>query len=235
MESHQNYNMIAFDLKTSSLESVRQFASKVIEIEPKIDVLVNSSERLIGKRLITKEGFERQFVENYLGINYWLFTYYCLGYITYAIIVGLFILIVYAMSKISGHFLLTNLLLDNLKRSSDGRVINVSDVLFHIGSIDFNDLSLKRGYNVFLAFARSKLAQVLFNRELAHRLQGSNVTTYALSPNCLRNWKPLHKHDGRHIFNDWFRRMSDPINGSQTILYLALTEDLKRESGYFYK
>lgn len=136
---------------------------------------------------------------------------------------------------ISGHFLLTNLLLDNLKRSSDGRVINVSDYLFHIGSIDFYDLSLKKGYNVFDAFARSKLAIVLFTRELAKRLEGTSVTAYTLSPNCLRNWKPLPRHDGRHIFNNWFQRISSPINGSQTILHLALKDDVKGESGYFYK
>lgn len=69
MEKHKNYQMIAFELNTSSLESVRQFAVKVSKSEPKIDLLVNACERLIGRRVITKEGFERQFVENYLGIE----------------------------------------------------------------------------------------------------------------------------------------------------------------------
>jgi hypothetical protein len=108
-------------------------------------------------------------------------------------------------------------------------------MLHHIGSIDFTDLNLTREYNLFLAYARSKLAQELFTRELADRLRETPVTVYALNTNIWRHWKPFPEEDWRHVFNDWFRKISDPINGSQTILYLAFEEDLKEETGYYYR
>jgi NAD(P)-dependent dehydrogenase (short-subunit alcohol dehydrogenase family) len=63
------FDVKALHLDLSSLESVRKFAKQVAKEEPKIDVLINSGERLVGKLVITDEGFEKQFVENYLGIH----------------------------------------------------------------------------------------------------------------------------------------------------------------------
>ncbi|XP_032101721.1 retinol dehydrogenase 12 isoform X3 [Sapajus apella] len=80
-----------------------------------------------------------------------------------------------------GHFLLTYLLLERLKVSSPARVVNVSSVAHHVGKIRFHDLQSEKRYSRGFAYCHSKLANVLFTRELAKRLQ---VT--ARGPGCLQ-------------------------------------------------
>ncbi|KAK6323789.1 hypothetical protein J4Q44_G00061280 [Coregonus suidteri] len=77
-----------------------------------------------------------------------------------------------------GHFLLTNLLLDMLKASTPSRVINVSSIAHQGGKIHFEDLNFdKKGYNSVIAYKQSKLANLLFSRELARRTKGYNWCT----------------------------------------------------------
>ena len=80
-----------------------------------------------------------------------------------------------------GHFLLTNLLLDRLKASTPSRVVNLSSLAHRFGTINKRDLNSEKSYNQVTAYCQSKLANVLFTRELAKRLQGTGVTTYAVS------------------------------------------------------
>nr|KAF6411540.1 retinol dehydrogenase 13 [Rousettus aegyptiacus] len=71
-----------------------------------------------------------------------------------------------------GHFLLTNLLLDKLKASAPSRIINLSSLAHIAGHIDFDDLNWeKRKYDTKAAYCQSKLAVVLFTKELSRRLQ----------------------------------------------------------------
>ena len=79
-----------------------------------------------------------------------------------------------------GPFLLTNLLLPRLTASAPARVVNVASDAHYGGTMDFDDLGFERGYQIMRAYARSKLANVLFTRELAKRLDGRGVTV-----NCL--------------------------------------------------
>lgn len=73
----------------------------------------------------------------------------------------------------SGHFLLTNLLLDKLKESAPSRVINLASLAHIVGKMDFEDLNWeKKKFDTKQAYCQSKLANVLFTRELAKRLQG---------------------------------------------------------------
>jgi len=72
-----------------------------------------------------------------------------------------------------GHFLLTNLLLRKLQDSSPSRVINVSSLAHIVGQIDFEDLNWDRKkFDTKQAYCQSKLANVMFTRELAARLHG---------------------------------------------------------------
>ena len=67
-----------------------------------------------------------------------------------------------------GHFLLTNLLIDLLKRSAPSRVVNVSSNA-HRGEIDLDDLNSEKSYSRVGAYSNSKLANILFTRELSRR------------------------------------------------------------------
>lgn len=82
-----------------------------------------------------------------------------------------------------GYFLLTNLLLDLLKRSAPARVVTVASIGHRRGTLDFDDLGFERGgYAIMRAYTRSKLANVLFAAELARRLTGTGVTSNSLHP-----------------------------------------------------
>jgi NAD(P)-dependent dehydrogenase (short-subunit alcohol dehydrogenase family) len=84
-----------------------------------------------------------------------------------------------------GYFLLTNLLLDTLLRCAPARVVVVSSIAHRAGTLDFDDLGFERGYWILKAYARSKLANVLFARELARRLDGTGVTCNSVHPGAV--------------------------------------------------
>ena len=82
-----------------------------------------------------------------------------------------------------GHFLLTNLLLDKIKQAPEGRIVNVSSLAHTMcGPIDLDTINSEEKYSPFGAYNRSKLANVLFTKELAKRLEETNVTTNSLHP-----------------------------------------------------
>lgn len=73
----------------------------------------------------------------------------------------------------SGHFFLTYLLLDLLKHSAPSRVVNVSSAAHAMGKIQFDALNEEKNYHPMKAYAQSKLANVLFTRELSKRMEGT--------------------------------------------------------------
>ena len=85
-----------------------------------------------------------------------------------------------------GHFLLTLLLLDKLKQSkSIARIINISSGMYSQGEINFDDINSEKNYDAMKAYAQSKLANILFTRELAKRMKGTNIRVYAVHPGKL--------------------------------------------------
>jgi NAD(P)-dependent dehydrogenase (short-subunit alcohol dehydrogenase family) len=83
-----------------------------------------------------------------------------------------------------GHFLLTSLLRDRLVASAPARVVNVASTAHHYArrGLDFDDLMATNRYHSFLVYGRSKLANILFSRELARRLDGTGVTANSVHP-----------------------------------------------------
>jgi NAD(P)-dependent dehydrogenase (short-subunit alcohol dehydrogenase family) len=83
-----------------------------------------------------------------------------------------------------GHFLLTSLLRDRLVASAPSRVVNVSSDAHRYArrGLDFDDLMSTKRYRPWITYARSKLANILFTRELARRLDGTGVTANCLHP-----------------------------------------------------
>ncbi|XP_055951030.1 retinol dehydrogenase 11-like isoform X1 [Argiope bruennichi] len=139
-----------------------------------------------------------------------------------------------------GHFLLTHLLLDRIKASVPARIINVSSIAHIYGHIDFNDINLNSNYRPIQAYCRSKLANILFTRELAKRLKGSGVTTYCLHPGAIHTG--LGQHMGSSInkfvgqLYEFCSRLlfKSPTKGAQTTIYCAVEEKLANESGHYY-
>lgn len=138
-----------------------------------------------------------------------------------------------------GHFLLTNCLLDLLKKSSPSRVVNVSSLAHERGQIYFDDIHQEKDYCPWKSYSQSKLANVLFTKELANRLQGSGVTTYSLHPGIVRT------ELGRHFLSKiplWKRvvytplrfLIKSPTEGAQTTIYCAVEESLQDKSGLYY-
>ena len=133
-----------------------------------------------------------------------------------------------------GHFLLTNLLLDSLKQPDNARVVTVSSkVHTHAKFIDWDLLTKKTSSITGVSeYATSKLANILFSRELSKKLRGTNVSTYCLHPGLVDTniWqnlpvflKPMLKLKG----------MLTPEEGAKTTLYCSLDAPCE-ESGKYY-
>ena len=136
-----------------------------------------------------------------------------------------------------GPFLLTNLLLDVLKASAPARVIIVSSSGHYSGTMDFDDLGFEHGYQIMRAYGRSKLAAVLFTRELAKRLEGTNVTVNALHPGTVATsiWDRAPAYT-RPIFSVAKRLfMISPEAGAETIVYLATSPEVEGKTGLYFE
>jgi len=93
-----------------------------------------------------------------------------------------------------GHYLLTRLLLPLLKNASAPRIVNVASEGHRWGRVDWSDLELANRYGGFRAYANTKLAQILFTRELARREPG--ILSVAVHPGAIGTniWRPLPAH-----------------------------------------
>ena len=99
------------------------------------------------------------------------------------------------------YFLLTNLLLDTLKASTPARIVSVASAAHQGCKINFDDLQGETKYSPWRAYQQSKLANILFTRELARRLEGTGVTANALHPGYVRT--QIFRAEG---FQGWLLR-----------------------------
>ncbi|XP_077409869.1 retinol dehydrogenase 12, like isoform X1 [Vanacampus margaritifer] len=134
-----------------------------------------------------------------------------------------------------GHFLLTYLLLDLLKRSSPARVVTVASMAHSWGAINLDDINSERAYDKNKAYAQSKLANVLFTRSLAKRLQGTGVTAYSLHPGVVQTdlWRHLNGPQ-RFLMKLVSPFTKTSAQGARTSVYCAVEPALDRESGGYY-
>jgi NAD(P)-dependent dehydrogenase (short-subunit alcohol dehydrogenase family) len=125
------------------------------------------------------------------------------------------------------YFVLTRCLRDRLTAAAPARIINTASAA-HIGcTLDFDDLQLARQYSTMTAYGRSKLANILFTRELARRLADTGVTTNCLHPGFVATG--LGQRDGGIFglmvrFTMLFARRAE--SGAQTIVHLANTPEV---------
>lgn len=132
-------------------------------------------------------------------------------------------------------FLLTNLLRPTLTASAPARVVTVSSIAHRAARLRLDDLQLERHYGAMLAYSNSKLANVLFTRELARRLDGTGVTANCLHPGTVAT------HFGQ-TGNPWLkyglavggRFLRSPAAGARTVVYLAGSPDVSDQTGGYY-
>jgi NAD(P)-dependent dehydrogenase (short-subunit alcohol dehydrogenase family) len=140
-----------------------------------------------------------------------------------------------------GHFLLVNRLLAQVTAAPQGRVVVVSSGSSYRDApeagIEFDNLSGERGYEPRRAYGQSKLANVLFSRELARRLQGTGATANSLQPGVimtnLGRYLPWWQIVTARLFGWAFMKSVEA--GAATQVYVATNPELARVSGQFFR
>ncbi|MBN2731914.1 MAG: SDR family oxidoreductase [Balneolaceae bacterium] len=137
-----------------------------------------------------------------------------------------------------GPFLLTNLLMEQLKNADHARIINVASEVHRLGApiFDINNLQLQTRYSPMKAYGLSKLCNIMFTHELAKRLSDTTVTANCLHPGVVNT----------RLASDasWLMKlfyfigtpfMRSPKKGAQTSLYLAISDEVSGISGQYFK
>jgi retinol dehydrogenase 12 len=133
------------------------------------------------------------------------------------------------------HFLLTQLLLDALKNSEQGRIINLSSSVYSIGKFDPQNLQSEQRFSAIGAYAASKLFVLMSTIELAERLRGTRITVNAVHPGVV-NTHMLKSATG--LFK-LIALLATPVavspeRGAATSVYLATSSDVAALSGRYF-
>jgi len=143
----------------------------------------------------------------------------------------------FALNHLS-YFALTNLLLQNKNIKSCGRIINVASGAHKGVDIDINDLEMKKNYNGWVAYKKSKLCNILFTRKLSEFTSNMDITVNCLHPGFVKT--EFGKNNMgflgfviKLLMNIFAIKVED---GAKTILHLVKSKDVKAITGkYFYK
>ena len=195
-------------LDMADLGSVRAAAQTLLERGEPLDVLLNNAGVINLRRRETVDGFEETLAVNHFA-----------------------------------PFLLTGMLLPLLQRpagapgNEERRIVNVSsDAHKFVRDMGFDDMQALRGYRVFREYGRSKLANILFTRRLARRLEGRGVSVNCLHPGAVAT--SLGKQNGGvmgkllpALLKPFFL---SPLQGAQTSLYLCSSPDVSGVSGEYF-
>jgi NAD(P)-dependent dehydrogenase (short-subunit alcohol dehydrogenase family) len=141
----------------------------------------------------------------------------------------------FAVNHLAG-FLLTEMLLERLVESAPARIVTTSSAGHYGATMDFDDLGFEHGYQIMRAYGRSKLANVLYTRHLARRLEGTGVTATCLHPGAVATniWSGA----------PWFARpvlavakllMVSPSTGAERLVHLATSPEVEGCSGGYYE
>jgi NAD(P)-dependent dehydrogenase (short-subunit alcohol dehydrogenase family) len=133
-------------------------------------------------------------------------------------------------------FLLNNLLLDKLKKSSAARIVNLSSATQKYGHIHLEDIQLANsGWTTLKSYAQAKLAMNMCTRKMARELEGTGVTVNALNPGFIKTNLCRDLTGWKNIVGKVYSFFSAelPEKGANRILNLALSEGFEGVSGMF--
>jgi NAD(P)-dependent dehydrogenase (short-subunit alcohol dehydrogenase family) len=203
--SNGKVNMIRADL--ALLAEAARAAVDVAKLTERIDVLVNNAGGMAKQKVITSEGLEANFVSNHLG-----------------------------------PFLLTTRLLPLLRHAAldapEGsvRVLSTaSDASEMIPGLDWNDLQGLESFHPGLAYCRAKLANVLFTRGLAKRVEADKIVAHAMHPGAVDSNFFMHADEQSQATMLSYDRLT-PEQGADTLIWLATADEPGMSTGgYFYQ
>ena len=136
-------------------------------------------------------------------------------------------------------FLLTHLVLPRLRetagRAGEARIVTVSSEAHRGVSMNFDDLNAEKSYNPLQAYARSKLANILFTHELSRRLQDDGVVANAVHPGIVNT--NIWRGSGwisriARLFSWLYKR---PEEGARSVVHLAASPDVEGVTGQYFK
>ncbi len=135
-------------------------------------------------------------------------------------------------------FLLTTLLLDRLKASAPSRIITTASDAHKGKLIPFDDLNAERSWRGrgFTRYGETKLANIMFTRELARRLDGTGVTTYCFHPGVVATG--FNRNNGAMMTAAMMMIapfVRSPRKAAQTLVWLADSPDVSKQSGGYYE
>jgi NAD(P)-dependent dehydrogenase (short-subunit alcohol dehydrogenase family) len=196
-------DMIRADL--SLLSDAARAAREIAALTDRIDVLVNNAGGIAKQKVVTTEGFEENFCSNHLG-----------------------------------PFLLTNRLLPLLRRAAADaprgsvRILNTaSDASEMIPGMDWNDLQGLVSFDAGLAYCRAKLANVLFMRGLASRLEQDGVAAHAVHPGAVDSNFASYADEATQARIKTYK-LRTVAEGADTLIWLATDESGASTGGYFH-
>jgi len=131
-------------------------------------------------------------------------------------------------------FLLTNLLLDLLRASAPSRIVTVSSDAHRWAKLDLDDLQSRKRYRGMQVYGTTKLANILFTRELSERLKGTGVTANAMHPGGVNtNFGNNQRGPMSLLFRAFKPFMRTPEQGADTLIYLASSLEVEGMTGKY--
>lgn len=134
-----------------------------------------------------------------------------------------------------GYFLLARELLPLLEASAPSRIVNVSSTAHERARMDWGDLQSEGAYSTWKAYGQSKLANILFTRELARRLPGRRITVNALHPGVVATG--FGRNNGglfRLMMQLGAPFLSTPEKGARTLVFLASATEVEGITGKYF-
>lgn len=133
-----------------------------------------------------------------------------------------------------GHFLLTQILLENLLKSPDSRIINLSSEAHRIGKFSVSNLNAEKKFSTWKQYGATKLMNILFTKALANKYGEQGLMSFAVHPGVVKSGFGANNSGFLKYFNK-MPFLITPEKGAETSIYLATQSKEKLSNGGYYK